>query len=266
FSKSLIVRDKNKNPLLVVCTSLEDKHRAPLLNYIEALYPNTLQDIPDSTNMDVIPNAEAIHFSWYNRYSDRGDETTTELNPFLLKPGERGHINPAQFVPRSSAELKQHREEYEALQSLLTPLFEWQKDQIKSLLPDIFQQLKVWPDSLPLGERSPVYPFGGFVLNFNTCTRIHRDHSDDKICTVIPITMCEGGELCFFELGLVLKVETGDMAAFKSADISHFNLPYQGKRASLVSHSDAASKGWIKDANGWLKNRYFQGDELFAVF
>ena len=49
----------------------------------------------------------------------------------------------------------------------------------------------------------------------------------------------------------MLKLYTGDVIIFKSAEISHFNLHYAGKRASLVFHMDRAAKSWAKDRNGW---------------
>jgi hypothetical protein len=128
-------------------------------------------------------------------------------------------------------------------------------------MPGIYEHLAKWPDSFPLEEKAPVYPFGGFVLNFNTSTRLHRDKNDDQICTVIPISDCEGGELCLMEPGLVISLPCGVMAVFRSADVSHFNLSYKGQRGSLVCHSDKHCKGWIEDANGWVESRYYQGDQ-----
>jgi len=66
-----------------------------------------------------------------------------------------------------------------------------------------------------------------------------------------------GGELDVTrEPGLVLKLYIGNLVILKSADISHQNLHYIGKRVSLVFHMDKAARGWAKDQNGWDHNMY----------
>lgn len=95
----------------------------------------------------------------------------------------------------------------------------------------------------------------GYVLNINVTTKIHRDPNDKDICLVIVITSdCEGGELCLLEPGLVLALRNGDIIVFPSCKISHFNLHYKGRRASLVLQSDKWLSGWLKDGNGWDGN------------
>lgn len=115
---------------------------------------------------------------------------------------------------------------------------------------------------LPCHQNSPAYPFGGFVVNFNVSTLIHRDWKDLNLCMVIVISEdCVGGELALLEPGLVLDLQNGDMVLFPSGKISHFNMHYIGKRASLVFHSDSSSQSWIKDRNGWADNIYFRSSK-----
>lgn len=128
--------------------------------------------------------------------------------------------------------------------------------QVKALLPDCYENLSYLVEALPNGDTSPVHPFSGFVLNVNVSTRIHRDWGDEDVCLVLVLSDCSGGELCLKEPGVVLKLNTGDIIIFKSAEISHFNLHYAGKRASLVFHTDRAAKSWAKDRNGWQHNMY----------
>ena len=111
---------------------------------------------------------------------------------------------------------------------------------------------------LPCSDVSPVYPFGGFVININVTTRIHRDHGDHDICLVLTISDCTGGELCLFEPGIVLGLRTGDAVVFSSAAISHFNLHYKGIRASIVLHSDKRGMDWVADRNGWAHNVFMR--------
>lgn len=114
----------------------------------------------------------------------------------------------------------------------------------------------MYADILPGKAACPAYPFGGFVINLNVCTRAHRDWKDMDLCVVIPIGDFTGGELCLLEPGLVLAVRPGDMVIFPSHKITHFNLHYIGKRASLVLHSDRDGAQWVKNRNGWASNHY----------
>ncbi|KAJ7266518.1 hypothetical protein C8J57DRAFT_1229094 [Mycena rebaudengoi] len=55
--------------------------------------------------------------------------------------------------------------------------------------------------------------------------------------------MCWGA-LILHELGMVMDLHAGDMVLFLSAQLTHFNLHFQGIRASLVFHTDNALKLW----------------------
>ena len=85
---------------------------------------------------------------------------------------------------------------------------------------------------------SPCYPFRGFVLNLNVSVKVHRDAKDLLACLVLPISTFTGGELCLVEPGLVIPLRSGDLVVLPSHKISHFNLTYSSKRASLVDHTD----------------------------
>ena len=83
---------------------------------------------------------------------------------------------------------------------------------------------------------------------------MHRDQSDKRICVVIPFGDWEGGDICLYELGLVVKLRPGDVLVFPSCHITHFNLHFTGFRGSLVLHSDRQGANWVKDCNGWEKH------------
>ncbi|KAF9033980.1 hypothetical protein BDZ89DRAFT_899128, partial [Hymenopellis radicata] len=70
-------------------------------------------------------------------------------------------------------------------------------------LPD-FTILDAYIDCLPGGSQPAVYPLGGVVLNFNVCTRGHRDHGDQNICLVLTAHEGTGGELVMVEPGVVV--------------------------------------------------------------
>jgi hypothetical protein len=124
-------------------------------------------------------------------------------------------------------------------------------------LPEQYHDLALFAEVLPGKVASPVHPFTGFVLNINVVTRAHRDPKDlNKICLVLVIGDHIGGELCLIEPGLVLPLGSGDIIVFPSGLITHFNLHYQGTRASLVLHSDGAGKQWVEDKMGWMDHNY----------
>lgn len=131
---------------------------------------------------------------------------------------------------------------------------------MERLFPKIYKELSMSVEKMPVDGWSPVQPFAGLVINFNVTTRLHRDHKDDKICLVMVIKddNCVGGELCFYEPGLVMKLRSGDIVIFRSSGISHFNLHFKGKRISLVFSSDADILRWLANSNGWLWNDFYK--------
>ena|ERR1700761_8055475 len=126
--------------------------------------------------------------------------------------------------------------------------------QLKSEVPEYFEDIVIYADVLPNKDISPAYPFSGFVINFNVVTRLHRDSKDHRGCAVLVIGDFEGGELCLYEPGIVFELKNGDLIVFPSGKISHFNLHYRGIRASMVLHSDKSGVGYKLDKNGWSKS------------
>lgn len=111
-------------------------------------------------------------------------------------------------------------------------------------------ELEVFLDFIPLKQRSPFHPFTGMVLNINCCTTVHRDPQDRKICVVVPFGNWTGGELVLHDLGLVLELSQGDIVAFRSDRVTHYNLHHVGQRGSFVIHSDKHIGKWpfVKEA------------------
>jgi len=103
-----------------------------------------------------------------------------------------------------------------------------------------------------------VLPFLSLVFNINVVTKCHRDGKDKDFCLVLPIGDFLGGELVMMETGLVVEVLQGDFTVFSSAKITHFNLHYQGRRASVVLHTDEAMDQWESERNGWEHNATFE--------
>lgn len=123
--------------------------------------------------------------------------------------------------------------------------------QLREHLPEIYDDLELFVNVLPLQEQSPAHPWGGFVININVSTSAHRDVGDKGVCAVFTFRRCEGGEIVFFEAGIVLESGDGDLVIFPSADLTHFNLHFQGLRSSLVLHSDRTGDDWGLNRNKW---------------
>ena len=127
---------------------------------------------------------------------------------------------------------------------------------MKEYLPDVYDTLIPYAEVLPGNTFAPAYPFSGFVINVNVCTKVHRDRQDLVACLVMPIGDFTKGALVLKEPGMVIPLRSGDAVVFPSGNITHFNLDYEGQRASLVLHSDKTGASWVKDRNGWKCNDY----------
>lgn len=95
------------------------------------------------------------------------------------------------------------------------------------------------------------------MINLNVATAAHRDNKDESVCLVLAIGDFVGGELVLYEPGLVIPLRHGDFVLFPSCELTHFNLHYKGRRASIVLHTDRAMVRWQTIRNGWSKNVKF---------
>ncbi|KAF9479843.1 hypothetical protein BDN70DRAFT_764456, partial [Pholiota conissans] len=193
------------------------------------------------------------HFTWYNRYAKMGDGVPPNVEPAALHiPGNKKQTKTAQCQPMTSKELQEYMVEYLLLQDAFEEIFKWIDMEVQQILPDEYKILTQYADVLPAGGESATYPFTGFVINFNVTTNVHRDWNDLKFCVVLVLSEdCQGGDLCFMEPGIRLQLTSGNAVLFRSSELSHFNMHYDGMRASLVFHSDFAGEKWSKTRNGW---------------
>jgi hypothetical protein len=208
--------------------------------------------------------------------SFQGHKCPSNQNPttFHKNPSKRKK-NSSQFIPRSSKDIQRHPEEYVLLSECFERVFLWLRDvvsgfvvkysisdhinsQLEQTLPEEYEIIKLFADVLPADASSPAFPFSGFVINLNVSTRIHRDDKDLSFCVVLVISSedCEGGEICFLEVGIRLGLRNGDLVVFPSTVLSHFNLHFKGIRASVVMHTDGAGLGWVKERNGWSDSEF----------
>lgn len=123
--------------------------------------------------------------------------------------------------------------------------------QLKRLFPDECEKMRSYIELLPMKPEVHGDPFTGFILNVGVATDAHRDPGDKGPCAVFSLGEYTGGELVLEELGLVVDHKPGSMVFFASKHLTHFNLHYEGIRASVVLAHDSHSDRWLKDWNGW---------------
>ena len=81
----------------------------------------------------------------------------------------------------------------------------------------------------------------------------------------MPIGSFIGGALVTVENGLVVELTSGDFTVFPSQRVTHLNMPYVGKRASLVCHTDREGQSWVRDRNGWVVNSYLNDEQAWGA-
>lgn len=217
---------------------------------------------------------DSIRFDLYNRFAEKaciypvhsfnltistlqGHGAPTNIHPYYLYRDGSDHkpvkVNHSQRIPHVSETIKSQPAEYEALVESLKDICEYVNSVFSKHLPEEYSSISILLEQLPLDDRPPTYPFGGFVLNIQVCTEGHRDEFDDTLCLIIPFGEYEGGELVLWEPGLVCDLKEGDLILFPSSKITHFNLHFKGFRGSVVMHSDKELRSW-EDKNGWDKH------------
>ncbi|RXW11399.1 hypothetical protein EST38_g14456, partial [Candolleomyces aberdarensis] len=249
--KNLKILDVEGGLIALILASMPEDLRKTVFEELHRLFPKMIQYVKSKDQKGFY----TIHFSWYNRYATGGEGVPVDANPL-----EHPNVTTTRVtVPRESRESLEWEEYKMRLMEALAPLFQWISSTLQTLIPDTFEVLQQSVDILPLGDSPLVYPFTGFVINFNVSTLVHRDFKDKEICLVFQISDCTGGELGMVEPGMAVRLRNCDGILFRSHKITHFNNDYEGKRLSLVLHTDRAMDKWEKgDYNGWGRNVNFR--------
>ncbi|KAI0063872.1 hypothetical protein BV25DRAFT_1801482, partial [Artomyces pyxidatus] len=243
--------------LALICTSMPEQLKKRLTDCLLASFGGRQSLVPtDSKSVGEGFNYEALYFTWYNRHCTQGDDAPEDISPMELYNSAASRTNHSQLTPYVSKEMRDEEDLFRTLQVVFADVFEWISTVVSTCLPDEYEILKMDADVLPGNNRSAVYPFVGFVVNLNVVTKAHRDDQDKLLCLVLTLGEFEGGSLVMVEPGLVLPLRSGDLVAFQSHRITHFNLHFRGLRASLVFHTDRAFDSWTRGdrRNGWSRN------------
>ncbi|THH21608.1 hypothetical protein EUX98_g8337 [Antrodiella citrinella] len=187
----------------------------------------------------------ALHFEIYARYCYKGDNFPVDVSPFLLVDEQNNPLPHTTLQPYESTDMVNRHQAFEELRAAWQMLFDHVRDKLYQHLPDEFEEVVAYANSLPHWTAPAAYPFSGFVVNLNVMTRSHRDTKDTSICLVLVLGEPEGGDLCLVEPGLTVKLREGDFIVFPSGKITHFNLHYVGVAKSV--HVEPGLNARIRD-------------------
>ncbi|KAI5893001.1 uncharacterized protein SCHCODRAFT_02499351 [Schizophyllum commune H4-8] len=224
-----------------------------VVDRIQCLLPSDFDTVDSSA--EEYKGFVAIHFTIYCKYSEHGNENLPPpeaAHPTRISREGGTRVNVNMRVPRQSHEIREDPLGYQAIATMLKPLFAWVSENVmQTHLGPVQDELELFLEVLPLREGSPCAPFAGFVLNLGVATDGHRDRGDLRICMVSPLGGWTGGELVLHEARLVLALRAGDLLFFPSNRLTHFNMNCQGQRLSVVAHTDRACNAWVTDGFGW---------------
>ncbi|KAI0061384.1 hypothetical protein BV25DRAFT_1805829, partial [Artomyces pyxidatus] len=194
---------------------------------------------------------QTLLFSSCNRDPAQGTGAPTDISPSTQVNSATLTVGHAQFTSYAAKERIEYEELYRTTTLVFSDVFEWVASTLATCLPEEFELLKIEAEAVPgnHSNASAVYPFTGFVVNLNVATRAHREAGNPILSVLLPLGEFEDGALVLLEPGLVLPLRSGDLAAFPSCRITHFNRHFTGLRASIMLHTDDALEVWTRDGN-----------------
>ena len=270
------IRAVNNDLLLYIDSTFPAEKRSVLLHRVRAFMEarEKLSETDTAALGDVF-SFLAILFDIYNRCGEHGTSAPENVHPYYMQKCDGARFNYQQIKPYPSKDLQE-------LESLYQDIVESLGDVISHIqasvslpchtsliaasppakvehnLKEECQILQASLECLPTSTSHDFNPWSSIVVNFNCTTIAHKDLKDQLLCGVLVIGDCEGGDLCFYEPGLVLPLRSGDFVAFHSSRITHFNLDFKETCVSVVFHSDSNIQSWVHNRNGWIKNIFYK--------
>ncbi|KAF8168941.1 hypothetical protein BJ912DRAFT_924480, partial [Pholiota molesta] len=151
INKRLCINDVNDQPMIIVIPDMPTELKEKAMRYLTAAYPENLVET-DTWSAKHQHTFESVHFSWYNRYSKRGDKVPIDIEPAAhQRAGSSKQVKTAQCVPRTSKELQTHSTQYKLLEESFEDIFEWLATAVKQLIPDEYDAIAQFADVLPAG-------------------------------------------------------------------------------------------------------------------
>jgi len=231
-TNGLIIRDSRKRTLV---------HLFPLATVSSNLIETLSSSFEEYDTSVTFPN--------YNYTHKRGDYQVRILGCWFksgrfLQPYMTAHYR----GPHSGTHYKRldnpHYIAAKRFQKANRNLFQLVEDLIKTYYPDIWEvysQIRV-----PAGCHKFAGLFAAVAINKMVQTKVHKDLGDIKggICVIICWGKFQGGELVFAELSTCVPFPAGSLIMFHSAIISHYNMPVDGERYSMVFMTDKNLHKW----------------------
>jgi len=230
--KGVIIHDSKKRVLL---------HLFPL-----ATIPSDLIETLSISFQEYHTNISFPHYNYTHR---RGDYQVRFLGCWFksgrfLQPYMTAHYR----GPQSGIHYKRldnpHYIAAKRFQKTNRNLFQLVEDLIKNNYPDIWEIYK--EVRVPAGCHKFAGLFAAVAINKMVQTKVHKDLGDIKggICVIICWGKFQGGELVFTELSTCVPFPAGSIIMFRSAIISHYNMPVEGERYSMVFMTDKNLYKW----------------------
>ncbi|KAF9470063.1 hypothetical protein BDN70DRAFT_902415, partial [Pholiota conissans] len=121
------INNANGDLISLILPHMDEDIRSTAIAKLRCIFPD-LQSM-DSAAQGANSSFNALHFSYYNRYSNRGDGTPSDADPTTLMKDGRRKINTCQNTPRRSKELEENVEIYMQLLDAFQPIFDWLRNQ-----------------------------------------------------------------------------------------------------------------------------------------
>ncbi|EGO02635.1 hypothetical protein SERLA73DRAFT_70130 [Serpula lacrymans var. lacrymans S7.3] len=238
------IRNSDETLMAFICTSLPAKIQNSLTDNLLAVFGTPDLLTKKNTSVDADSTFQALYLSWYNCHCTKGHEALSDIPPSMLDKVGCVHTNHSQMNPYIFKDVKDNQKMFQSLKVIFEELFNWIHGITQTHLPEECQMLEQIVSILPGNHDSPASPFLSLVININVQTKAHHDSKDQEFCLVLPIGTFRGAALVMVE----------DFAIFRSSDITHLNLCYEGKRASILLHTDHGFVSWAADRNSWQEN------------
>ncbi|SJL04869.1 uncharacterized protein ARMOST_08240 [Armillaria ostoyae] len=181
--KTLLIQDKNAQPVADMVENLPHLWGSVILQ-LQTTWKGEFED--DHSQRDDY-HYLSWHCDYFNRYMERGYDAPDNASPY--------YTHKEDFLEDIG--------ESDLLANIFQDIMTFVNMHIHTLLPNLYKELTIFVDHLPLNDQSSVYPFSGFVINVGVATNGHHDGFDKITCVVIPFGDWEGGELCLHEAGHV---------------------------------------------------------------
>ena len=198
----------------------------------------TLAHLEKLDNYNAIIQATDAINSYYNHIlADKSHGSKDFLNNFTEHFGAYARYNMLPYTSSNTASSHNilHRECVNNLLHNLQPL----SNSVNKFVKEYYEHYYMKLSKLTWGPFAP-RSFGIFpmiAINFNVISNYHWDEQDEpnSLCLLVALGDFEGGELCFPQIQIVVKLRPGQVLAFPSRLLLHGNFKVtRGIRYSVV--------------------------------